>query len=826
MPQLRDALRALRGAPVVSAAALLSLALGIGANTAIFSILNSLLLKPLPVHAPAQLVVLGSEAPNREAISYPVWKEIRERRLFARPFAWATDRLNISTTGEVRFVEAIWATGEFFEVLGVPAVAGRALMRADDTRGGGASGAVAMISHAFWLNNFGGRNDAIGRTLRIEGVPFTIVGVTPPRFFGLNVGTGFDVVLPLETEPLLGRVPERLESPHWPWLRVMARLSPGETPAALTAALRVAQPLIRDATMPSFVRAEDREQYLRATWTIAPAPAGVSRFRQQYGAALLTLLGVVAVVLLIACANLAALMLARAAARRHEFSVRLALGASRGRLARQLLTESLLLATGGAIAGLALAHWGSRMLIAQLSTWAYTAVVDLSLDWRVLGITGATTIATAVLFGIAPAFRAARAEPNDALKQPRAVVRDGRLGFTNILVIAQLALSLVLLIGGGLFLRSFVALAYRDLGFDRDRLLIAVVDSQDASASRQGRLALYERVREAVAAVPGVESAALSMATPIGSAGIRMTPAITIPGSAVASNQEITILANPVSPGWLRTFGTRLLAGRDFDQQDGISAPHAVIVNDVFARRHFSSANPLGRRIVEHLEGNERREWEIVGLVENAAFTSVRDAVEPAMYRPLAQAVDEDLLGRFPRISLSVRSARRDPARLAPAVVAAIGSVDPSLAVSFQTLTEQLNVYYIRERLLAVLSGFFAAFALLLAGVGVYGVMSYSVSRRRLEIGIRIALGADRAGVMRMVVGRVITLIAIGIAAGTLASFWAAGSIRSLLYGLEASDPPTFAAAAAVLAGVAGLTGWLPARRASRIDAATVLREV
>lgn len=824
----RHAARILLKTPGFTAVAVLSLALGIGANTAIFSILNSLLLKPLPVDDPNSLVVLGSAGDPQEevTVNYHVWKSIREHRLFDKPFAWAADRVGLATNDETRFAEAIWGSGDFFEVLGVDALLGRTFTVRDDTRSGGPDGPVAVISYPFWLRRYGGTADALGRILIIERVPFTVVGVTPPHFMGVNVGTAFDVILPLETEPLLGRVPARLESPYRRWLQIMARLRPGQSPETLTAALRNAQPLIREATMPPYGRAEDRERYLRGDWAAVSAPGGVSRFRRQYGPALVTLLAVVGLVLLIACANIAMLMLARATARRYEFSLRLALGASRLRLARQVLSESLLLATAGAILGLALAHWGSRVLVQQLSTWAYAAVLDLSPDWRVLAVTVAATLATAVLFGTAAALRVARVEPIDPLKQRRGGLEPhGRVGVGASLIVVQVALSLVLLVAAGLFLRSFAALAYRDLGFDRGRVLVAIVNTQRSAVTVDGRAGLYERLREAAAGVPGVESTAISMATPVGSAGVRFTPAITILGTALPLDQEIRILTHPVSPDWFRTFGTRITAGRDFDAHDRSTGAQVAIVNEAFARRYFDAANPVGGTLVEMIGAGGRRPWEIVGVVEDAAFTSVREPVEPMIYRPFAQFADDELLGHFPTITVSVRSAQGSPARLSSALAAAITGVDTGLEVSFQTLTEQLNAFYIRERLLAMVSGFFGVFAVLLAALGLYGLLSYALTHRRAEIGLRMALGADPSAVVRMMLGRVSALAAVGIGAGLAASLWASRLVGALLYAVPARDSVTFASAAAVLAIVAIGAAWLPARRAARLDPATVLRE-
>jgi predicted permease len=824
----RDAYRSLKATPLVSAVAILSLTLGIGANTAIFSLLNGLLLKLLPVHAPSELVVVSDVGESRYfALSYPVWKEIRDRGVFDRAFAWATDRVNVSNTGENEFAVAIWATGNVFDVLGVPAALGRTFDARDDRRGGGSGGPVVLISHRFWQRRFHGAADVVGKILNVERTSFTIVGVTPPSFFGLNVGEVFDVILPIETEPLLGRTPMRLGSPTWTWMQVMARRGPGQTTQSLSAALVAAQPGIREATMPAFDHAEDRDSYFGTAWVARDGSGGVSRLRRQYGAALITLLWVVGLVLLVACANIATLMLGRSAARRYEFSVRLALGASRGSLVRKLLAESLLLSAIGATLGFAFAQWGSRLLVAQLSTWASAAVLDLSFDWRVLSVTAVVAVATAVLFGTAPAYRSVRVPAIDALKrQPGRGAGDGAFGPGGGLVIVQVALSLVLVVGAGLFLRSFVSLAYRDLGFDRSRVLVAVVDARRSAVPPAQRAALYERLREATAGVHGVESAATSLATPLGSAGVRFTPDIAVPGNAVFAGQNVRILTTPVSPDWFRTFGTRILAGRDFNARDRAGSPDVAIINEAFARRYFGGTAPLGHTLVEVDGPTDRRSLEIVGVVEDAAFVTVRDAVEPTIYKPLAQRLDEELMTSEPSISLSLRAAPGvPPARLTGSLAAAIAGVDRELGLTFQTVTEQLSVFYIRERLLAMLSGFFGVLALLLAAIGLYGATTYAVSQRRMELGIRMALGATPGGVIRLVLRRVAVLVTLGVLVGSVVSLWAAHYVGSLLYGLHPRDPVTIATAAATMALFAGAAGWLPARRAARTDPALVLRE-
>jgi predicted permease len=820
MQDLRDAVRALRATGVVSAVAILSLALGIGANTALFSILDSLLLKPLPVHAPEQLVTLSSdERGEYEWMTYPIWRELRGRTLVDGAFVWAADRVNLTSDVQTTAIDTVWASEKFFSTLGVPAVLGRTF-----AYGGQAAEPVAVIGYGFWQRRFGGAANVIGQTLVIERVPFTIVGVTPASFTGLSIGDGVDAILPLEAEPLLGRQPSRLA--YYPWLQLMGRLPAGQSVDSLTSAARVIQPQVRAATLPDFRRPDDRERYLRAPWTVTSAATGTSRLRTRYAPALATLLGIIGLVLLVACANIANLQLARTAARRHELSVRVAIGASRWRLARLTLVEGLLLSISGAALGFALAQWGSRAIVAQLATWYSTPSLDLSPDWRVLSTTTAVTIVTTVLFGTAPALRAARVDPMEALRQRRGFAAGGRFGAGWALVVGQLGLSLLLIAGAGIFIRSFVALAYRDFGLDRSRLLVAAIDARRAAAPPEDRAALYDRVKEAVAAVPGVDSDAISMATPFGNAGVRFSSELAAPGATAVTGREPRIFTTPVSPGWFRTFGTRIIAGRDVDARDTAGSVPVVLVNEAFARKYLNGSNPIGQSVRVTLGARGPVTLEIVGVVQDAAFTSARGAIEPTLYPPLTQAVDPKVMARSPSISVSVRAAAGvPPGSLQRSVAGAIASVDSGLSASFITVAEQLNANFVRERLLAILSGFFGGLALLLAAIGLYGVTSHTVGRRRTEIGIRMALGATAGAVERAVLARVTLLSLVGVAAGVLATVWASRIVSGLVYGISARDPIAIASAAAVLTAIAIAAAWLPAHRAAQIDPVEVLRE-
>ncbi len=519
MSDLRDALRALRGTPVVSAVAILSLALGIGANTALFSILNTLLLRSLPVKDPQQLAIVTTDEES-DSWTNPIWEQIRDRtQLFAGAATWSSGRFNTAPSGETEFVQGMYVSGRFFDVLGVPPMLGRTFRESDDRRGGGTDGPVAVISYDYWQQRFGGAADAIGRTLLMDGVTFTVVGVTPLEFFGPEVGSRFQVAIPLATEGLL-RGPDSIldERSAW-WLTVIVRRRTDQPLEVAASALRGVQPQIREATIPPRYRPEDIADYLKQPVRLVPAASGASYLRYRYQRPLTTIMVVVGLVLLIACANIASLQLARANARRHELSVRRALGASRLRLSRLLLTESLLLSGCGAVLGLLFAQWGSRMLVRQLSTATNVVFLDLSIDWRVLGFTALVTIATALLFGTAPSLRAAKVEPNEALKeQGRGIAGDARFALGSALVIAQVALSLVLVVAAGLFVRTFLTLTSQPLGFDPDRVLVASVNASAARVEPGDRVPLFERLREAAATVPGVSAAAASAVTPISGA--------------------------------------------------------------------------------------------------------------------------------------------------------------------------------------------------------------------------------------------------------------------------------------------------------------------
>ncbi len=821
MHVIRDAFRSLKAAPIVSGVAILSLALGIGANTAMFSILDSLLLRSLPVKDPKALAVVAQGQVDRTSWTNPLWEAIRDRpELFDGALAWSSTRLNLAQGGQTEFVDGIWTSGSYFDVLGVQPILGRTWTPADDARGGGPEGGVAVISYPFWQRRFGGAADAIGRSITVERVPFTIVGVTPPHFSGLDVGRTFDVAIPIGTEPLIRGKESSLDRRSTWWLTVMVRLNRSQTLDAGTAVLRGVQPQIREATMPQDWRADDKKGYISEPFMLSAAATGTSFLRTTYSRPLLTIMVVVGLVLLIACANIANLLLSRATARRHELSVRLALGATRLRLARQLLAESLLLSIVGAALGLAFAQWFSRLLVRQLSTSTNNVFLELSLDWRILAFTTAVAIATAVLFGTVPALRATRVQPHDAIKEHgRGAGGHGRFILGNALVVVQVALSLILIVAAGLFMQTFAKLANLDLGFDREQILVASINAQPLQLENSARRDLFLRLRDAAAAVPGVENAAISVVTPISGSTwgyrLELLDGQPIPGT------DRNVYVNVVSPGWFKTFGTRLLAGRDFAEADRLGAADVIIVNEAFARKFTGGVNPIGRRVREPVRPNAPNpERQVVGYVADAAYRSPRDPVPATMYISYPQHAQPPS-----SVSISVRAIAGSPALLTNSLASALLSVNPNVSITFRPLAQQVDAALTRDRLVATLSGFFGGLALVLAGLGLYGVTSYAVSRRRAEIGIRMALGAAPGAVVLMVLRRVAVLVVLGVAIGAGVSLWASRFVATLLYGLEPRDPLTFAGAALVLCTIGALAGWIPAMRASHIDPARVLRD-
>ena len=826
MQDVRYGIRTLGKAPGFSTVAILTLALGIGANTAIFSIVNSLVLRTLPVTAPERLASLSSgSGQGAQRWTYAIWDQVRQRlQDFDGVLAWSSQRFNLALEGEMEPVDGLFVSGEYFSTLGVSALLGRTFTVADDVRGGGSAGAVAVISYGFWQRQFGGAADAVGKRLTVERVPFTIIGVMPPGFFGAEVGRAFDIAVPIGDEPLIYGKGTALDRPGNYWLNVMVRLGPGQSIKTAAATLRGMQAHIRDAAMPQNFPVRAQAEFLKEPFELVQAASGISALRQQYQRPLMTIFVVVALVLLIACANIANLQLARATTRHHELSVRLALGAPRWRLARQLLVESLVLSIGGAVAGLLFAAWGSRALVAELSTQVSRVVIDLPLDWRVLAFTAGLTVGTTTLFGMAPALRASRVAPIDALKDHgRGASGQTRARLSNGLVVAQVALSLALVVAAGLFVRTFARLTNLPLGFDSDRVLVVNVNATRAQVDQAARLPFFSRLIGAIAAVPGVAHAAGSMITPVSGAGL--LDVVEVPGGSTMPERERSVAFNYVTPGWLATYGTALRAGRDIEDGDTKTALPVTLVNEAFVRRFYPGQSAIGGTVAFSVRrpGEVVAPKRIVGVVADAVYRSLRDEMRPTMYVPLAQIESQITLSG---ISIGVRSTAGSPVSLARSVARTLMDIDPGLSFNFRPLQDQVSGTLIQEWLVAMLSGFFGALALLLAAVGLYGVTSYTVGLRRTEIAIRMALGATRGAVMRLVLGRVWMLVGTGICLGLALSVWASRFVATLLYGLEPRDPATLVSAAIVLTTVGAVAGWLPAHRASRLEPTKILSDI
>jgi putative ABC transport system permease protein len=826
---VRVALRGLRKSPGFALVAIGTLALGIGANTALFSIFSSLILRPLPVRDPGSLALL-----TNGSWSYPIWEEIkaRETELFDGAVAWSIQRFDLAAGGQTELVDGAYVSGRLFDVLGVTAVRGRMITPGDDggpapsfgaaqeapSASRGADGSVAVISHRLWRQRFAGANDVVGRRLTVHRVPFTIVGVMPPGFFGPDVGRMTDVMLPFAAEPLIRGQESRLSIAASTWLQIMVRLKPGQRLEQANAALRTVQPQVVASATISHQRSEPL--------TLAPAATGNSSLRRQYETPLFAMVVAVGLVLLVACANIASLVLARALARRRELSVRLALGGSRWRIARLLFIESLIVASAGAAFGLVFAKWSSALLVQQLSTWQNTVSLDLALDWSVLGFTAALACLSAITAGVAPVIGLKSVTPSGALMDAgRGIASDRRFAVRGALVVGQIAVSLVLVIAAGLFLRTFASLNQLPLGFVAEPLLVVELNLQAGGGPPEERGARVQRLRDAVAAVPGVRSASVH-AIRILAGGGWTSGMVSIGDGSMIPTGRPGLWMNATTPGWFDTMGIPLRSGRDFNVVDRIGSRYVAIVNEAFIRRFqlgdqsIGQSVDLGRSELHGFEAGAR--FEIVGVVGDAVYASPREGMPATMYVPMAQRKPSEF---WETVVLAINAAPGLRAAVERDVAAALVRIDPTVAFTVGTFDQLVETTVTQERLIAMLSAFFGGLALFLAAIGLYGVVAHAVRARQTEIGLRMALGADASSIVRLVFQRVVVLIAAGIGFGLVGSLWAARFVEALLFDLEARDPVTFAGAAAVLVAVGVLAAWMPARRAARLDPATVLRE-
>lgn len=826
---VRYSVRALRLNAGFSIIAILSLALGIGANAAIFQLLDAVRLRALPVKNPGELAQIritnmhgrSGHMEDHDELSHPLWEQIRDHQeAFSGAFAWGTDNFNLATGGEARPAHGLWVSGDFFRVLGVQPVLGRLITVNDDQHGCGLPAAV--ISYPFWQREYGGAQSAIGSTLKIHNQQVEVVGVTPASFFGVDVGRSFDVALPLCAEPMIDE--PLVESDHtlfarrdgW-WLDAIGRLKPGWSLQKATSQLESISSGIFEATLPPTYNPEEVKTYRAARLGASPGGSGLSDLRQAYENPLWLLLTLAGTVLLIACANLANLTLARASARERETAVRLALGASRFRLMQQVLMESLLLAIAGAIAGALLAQILTRVLVSFLGSRSNQAFLDLSFDWRVLAFTTGLAVLTCLLFGLAPALRASGTSPASTMKAGgRGASADRQhFGVRRILVVTQVALSLTLVVGAILFVRTFQNLLSLDPGFQMGGVLAVYYDISPLRLPLERRTPFKKDLLERVRAVPGVESAAeASMAPATGNWWND-----TVLSSASGQQVRGTSFFNNVSPGFFKTMRTELLHGRDVSDSDSLSSPAVAVVNETFVRKFLAGTDPVGKQFRLDLGPTKPQPvYQIIGVVRDTKYRTLRQPILPIAYLAAAQAQDPD-----PQPVLLVRSNISMDA-MQSSLDRGIRGVDPGVTFHFTILQTEVRDTLLRERLMASLSGFFGFLAALLATIGLYGVISYMVIRRRSEIGIRMALGADRKRVLGLIMREAVMLLGIGLGVGAVLALAGAKVATGLLFGLKARDPETFGLSIALLAIVSLAASALPAYRAARVDPLDALR--
>ncbi|HET7632375.1 MAG TPA: ABC transporter permease [Gemmatimonadaceae bacterium] len=818
---VRYALRALVASPGFALVAILSLALGIGANTAIFSLTNALVFKSLPISHPEQLVALNMGSPDNDEFTNPLWEQIRDHAtVFSGAFAYAGHRYNLSPAGEVRYVNGAEVSGDAFRTLGIHAAAGRLIQPSDDVRG---CPGVAVVSTGFAQRQFGSAANAVGQTLSLNGHPFPVAGVVPAGFDGMEVGLNAEIYTPLCGEAIF-EGPTVLDIRSRWYLRLFARPKPGLSTAQVNAALAVAAPGIFKATLPEHWGADSKTEYLKRTLGALPSPTGISGARSNYQAALYFLLAAVGVVLLIACANIANLLMARGAARQREISIRLAIGAGRRRVVRQLLTESALLALIGAALGVLFARWAARSLVGVISVRGEPLALDVGLDGRVLAFTVGVAVLTALLFGLLPAWRATRVDPQAAMKSGgRGIVSgDTRYRAGRALVVGQVALSLGLVTVAALLLGSFRKLVTQNTGFDSRGVLLVDMNFSRLTAGKDSASALLLNYQDQMVRnlrqAPGVAAAAAAFITP--TSGTSWNDFVVIPGYPPPDGKLPMSYFNQVSDGYFSTMRTPLLMGRVFTEADTRpGAPNVAVLNQAAVDQLFHGENPIGHTYHTKFGDTDGPSTEIIGVVATEKYASLSEKPTATIYVPLGQGGFNPAV-----ISYVVRGAGNSGA-LVPAIKATAARMSPSISLEFRSLDDQIEDSLTRPRLLATLSGFFGAIALLLAVIGLYGTMSYTVTRRRNEIGIRMALGAAGPSVVQMIVGEAGKLVAIGLAGGLLLALATTRYVGSFLYGMTPTDPFTITLSVLVLGAVAIGAALRPAWRASRVDPMDALRE-
>jgi predicted permease len=844
---LRFGLRQLRRSPGFTAVAVLTLALGIGANAAIFNVLDAVLLRLLPVKAPKQLVMLtdpnshgiwfGSESGPRPMMAFSEFAYLHDHNdVFSGIFATSSDipkleiRIGNSPSSQAEEPETArvqLVSGDYFSVLGVKGAAGRVFTGETDRARG--SSPLAVISYAYWKARFGLDPAVLAKTVRIGQTAFAIIGVAPSGFSGTSVGQAADVWVPLMMQDAVypGRdllVPTQVMVNQYAWLQVMARLKPGVSLAHAQAAINVEFRRLLLSTVGSSSTEERRRGYLSQRIDLQPGRRGDSPLRKGFANPLLVLMGIVGLVLLIACANVANLLLARGAARQKEFAVRLAVGAGRFRLVRQLLLESLLLVILGAALGAFLARWVDALLLKTVvGTLAGPGAIQLNLgvSARLLGFTALAALLTTALVGVIPALRATALEISSALKSTSGSKTGGSarrfLSTGNSLVIAQVAISMVLLVGAGLFVHSLARLTEVNLGYNRDRLLLFRVDAAPAGYRGPALVHLNQGLLARVSALPGVRAATLSENGLF--QGSESRDPIAVEGYTPKAAEEMHSQMDHVGPAYFSTLGIPLLRGREIGLEDSAREPRAAVINSAFARKFYANSDPLGKHVRDTYPGNPA-DMEIVGVVADAKYHTLREDAEPRIFAPVFRPLWEQA-----NVVFEVR-ATADAGMVAAELRQAVRETDPALpAIEIETMSGLVERSMGTDRLIAMLASCFGALALVLAAIGLYGVMSYAVARRSNEIGIRMALGARRGSVLRLVLRDGSKLTLLGAGCGLAGSLALTHFLSSLLYGVKPTDPLTLVAVSLLLLGIALLACYIPARRATQVDPTLALRQ-
>ena len=809
---VRYALRTTRRNPGFSLAVIFSLALGVGANTAVFSLMNAVMLRLLPVSDPERLVVFAHRGDGDASTgsNYPIYENLRTRsRSFQGVLAFCPLPMKLRLGSVTSSIDGQYVTPNYFSVLGVQPILGRVFSETE------AADDVVVISYGLWKRSFGGSLDVIGQAVIVNSVPLTIIGVHPPEFFGVRPGSSVDVSIPIRLQQRMSpEFGDRLAERGGTWsLCIIARLRDGvSSDSARAEAEGLVRPWVQEFVLPESGRL--------GSWArveLLEGRSGLDTLRRQFSRPLRVLPAVVAMVLLIACANIANLLLARSASRRHEIAVRASIGAGRSRLVRQLLTESIVLATLGGIVGLFLATWASQLLVAFLSTGGRLLVLDVNPDLRVLTFTAAITLVTAIVFGLAPALRATNLDLNASLKEHSAGRGSDARGGTlrRLLVAGQVGVSLLLLIGASLFMRSLINIRGVDPGFNPEQLLLVSFDRLGTGYQGERLSAFYRQTLERIVAIPGVQAASLSSLGPL--SGDDSTRFFNTPDYTAGSTVDHVVRVNSITPRYFETMGIPLVEGRPFSDGDGTGSPRVAIVSRSAARHYFAGRSPVGAffRLGRESFGPPT---EIIGVAGDIKQTDLRVEPRRMVYFPFDQVPQ-------PNAVAEVRAAGDVPAIIA-ALRQAISAVNSDIPVeSIKTVAEQVNDGLVQERLLAVLSSLFGLLALSLAALGLYGVVSYAVTMRTTEIGIRMALGADRWSVVRMIVWEAGIVIGAGMALGVLAAVSLTRIVANMLFGLTPTDALAYLLAIATLLGVAAIAAFIPARRASMIDPIVALRE-